>query len=243
MSWLWMFRSNHGPGRPSPELYDFKRLDLDGRRQMMRDSRRRRSLLVWFLHDCDDGAAVDPARTLKAAEIGIEAAEDVGDPDLTSWAYSGRGNLKRLLRDEATALEDLEVAVRLAEHPYQKADATRRLGVLMISDSAEAGSVAGLEAGIAKVREAGDLCSELPRLYTDRGHTMRRLYEALGHLHLSNFRDGEREVAVPILEEVLRTGDLMHAKRARSAALLNLASSNLNFEEKPNRCRCCNGAV
>lgn len=228
-----MFLSNHGPGRPSSELYDFKRAHLRDRRRMLNSSSRRRSLLVWFLHDCDDEAPLDPAGTMAAAEVGVEAAARMADADLASWAYSVRGNLSRLLREHVSAAADLEKAVGLAEHPYQKADATGRLGALIISKGAQAGSAEGLLAGIAKVDEAENLSRELPRLYTDRGYTMIRQSKAVGHLHLSSSREGEREVAIQILEEVLSTGDLRHAKRARSAAQFNLAAASLNFAERP----------
>lgn len=227
-----MFLSNHGPGRPSSELYDFKRADPEEREQMMKTSLRRRTLLVWFLHDVDDRASEDPAGTMAAAEVGIEVARSTEDRDLISWALSARGSLGRILCKE-TASKDLETAVSLAEHPHQKADATGRLAGLIMTAGAKAGSIVGIEAGILKIQEAAALSSHLPRLYTDRGYTMIRHDEAFGHLHLSTFREKERKVAAQILEEVLTQGDRIHARKARSNALLNLGALSLNFAEQP----------
>ena len=226
-----MYLSNNREGRPSRALYQFKRADLDGRRQIA-EREHNSSLVIWQLHECASSAPLDPFSTLSFSELAIELAAEFDDPDLLSWAHSELGNIHRLLADYDSAKHHLERGISLAVSPYQQADANRQRGVLPLTmqyDSA---------AAFRYLDRAFQISSKAsPRIYTDRGHPIVLQSKALAHYyHALLHEETHVEQAILLLEAVLNTACRRHARRSRRAALNNLVTIPLIFDRPVDPC-------
>jgi hypothetical protein len=232
------YLSNHYGAGPLPSfLAHFKQADLAGRKEIVRREEqfrapRLRPLAILQLHECDELAPLNPRGTLPGAEFALALAEKTGDADLISWAYSGLGNLSRLLANYGEAGGRLKKARKLAVSPYQKADATRLLGALMLTLANE--DPKRVQKSLVLFTEALQICLDAPKRFnSDRGYTMALHDKAIAHLTLGLSQAKHNEVGKSHLYEVLAIASPLHARRSRKSALLNLVRCSLKFDEKP----------